>query len=120
MTLAARSRLGPYEIQAPLGTGGMGEVCRARDTRLERASSNGVRSRGRSVVLGHGGIRLRAGVGRAARVLVDRVEVPVARLQQIIRSKQAAGRDRDRLFLATHREAPVAPVENDELSRARL
>ncbi|HEV8610309.1 MAG TPA: protein kinase [Thermoanaerobaculia bacterium] len=36
MTLAAGTRLGPYEIQAPIGAGGMGEVYRARDTRLER------------------------------------------------------------------------------------
>ena len=36
MTLAAGSRLGPYEVLAPLGAGGMGEVYRARDTRLER------------------------------------------------------------------------------------
>ncbi|HEV8230859.1 MAG TPA: protein kinase [Thermoanaerobaculia bacterium] len=36
MTLSAGSRLGPYEIVAPLGAGGMGEVYRARDTRLER------------------------------------------------------------------------------------
>ena len=36
MTLAVGSRLGPYEILAPLGAGGMGEVYRARDTRLER------------------------------------------------------------------------------------
>jgi Tol biopolymer transport system component len=36
MMLAAGSKLGPYEIVAPLGAGGMGEVYRARDTRLDR------------------------------------------------------------------------------------
>ncbi|HEY3124686.1 MAG TPA: protein kinase, partial [Thermoanaerobaculia bacterium] len=36
MTISAGNRLGPYEVLAPLGAGGMGEVYKARDTRLER------------------------------------------------------------------------------------
>src|ERR1700686_4336451 len=36
MPLAPGTKLGPYEIQSPLGAGGMGEVYRAKDTRLDR------------------------------------------------------------------------------------
>ena len=36
MTLSPGTRLGPYEILAPIGAGGMGEVYRARDTKLDR------------------------------------------------------------------------------------
>lgn len=37
MTWSSGTRLGPYEVLAPLGAGGMGEVYRARDTRLDRS-----------------------------------------------------------------------------------
>ena len=36
MVLSVGTRLGPYEIVAPIGAGGMGEVYRAKDTRLDR------------------------------------------------------------------------------------
>src|SRR5271163_1151260 len=36
MSLAGGERLGPYEILAPIGAGGMGQVYRARDTKLKR------------------------------------------------------------------------------------
>src|SRR5437868_5524948 len=36
MALSVGTRLGPYEILSPIGAGGMGEVYRARDTRLDR------------------------------------------------------------------------------------
>src|SRR5262245_17906233 len=45
MALAPGSRLGPYEILSPLGAGGMGEVYRSHDTRLQRGVALKVISR---------------------------------------------------------------------------
>ena len=36
MALTSGTKLGPYEIESPIGAGGMGEVYRAKDTRLDR------------------------------------------------------------------------------------
>ncbi len=36
MTLERGTKLGPYQIESPIGAGGMGEVYKATDTRLER------------------------------------------------------------------------------------
>jgi len=39
VTLLAGKKVGPYEMVAPLGPGGMGEAYRARDTRLDREAA---------------------------------------------------------------------------------
>lgn len=46
--------------------------------------------------------------------LVEDVEIPVARLLHIVTSKERAGRDKDRLFLATHREALETLLRSEE------
>jgi hypothetical protein len=45
---------------------------------------------------------------------VDAVEIPVARLPHIVTSKHAAGRAKDLLFLATHREALEQLLKREE------
>jgi len=44
---------------------------------------------------------------------VEGVEIPVARLEHIVRSKAAVGREKDRLFLAAHREELAKLLERD-------
>jgi serine/threonine protein kinase len=56
MQLGAGTRLGPYEIEALVGAGGMGEVYRARDTRLDRVVALKVLS---PVLAGHPDLRER-------------------------------------------------------------
>jgi len=52
MSLNPGDKLGPYEILAPIGAGGMGEVYRARDTKLDRDVANRVHIRKRARFVG--------------------------------------------------------------------
>jgi hypothetical protein len=45
---------------------------------------------------------------------IEGAEVPTARLLHIVKSKEAAGRDKDRLFLATHRDALAQLLKNQD------
>jgi serine/threonine protein kinase len=45
MSLAATTRLGPYEIIGPVGAGGMGDVYKGRDSRLDRTVAIKILSR---------------------------------------------------------------------------
>jgi serine/threonine protein kinase len=56
MPLSSGTRLGPYEITAPAGAGGMGEVYRARDTRLDRIVATKVLP---AQIANHDGLRQR-------------------------------------------------------------
>ena len=46
--------------------------------------------------------------------LVEGVPIPVARLSDIVASKAAAGREKDRLFLASHAEALRSLIDEDD------
>lgn len=50
---------------------------------------------------------------------IEGVELPVARLLHIVQSKQAVGRDKDKLFLATYRDALEQLLKRDALDDDR-
>jgi eukaryotic-like serine/threonine-protein kinase len=85
MTLSAGTRLGPYELGEPIGAGGMGEVYRAKDTRLERTGGR------------QGVARAPVGVGRVpsavrARGEDDLAALPHAHLRSVRRRQPGRGR----------------------------
>src|SRR5689334_5717849 len=67
MPLVAGTKLGPYEILSPIGAGGMGEVYRARDSRLHRTVAIKVLTRDPAGDAGHRSLLLQE--ARAAAVL---------------------------------------------------
>ena len=87
MGLAAGTRLGPYEIVAPLGAGGMGEVYRARDTRLGREVAIKVLPEGFAA-----SESLRARFDREAKSISALNHPNICTLHDV-------GHDQDRLFL---------------------
>jgi Tol biopolymer transport system component len=87
MALAAGTRLGPYEIVAPLGAGGMGEVYRARDTRLGREVAVKVLPEGFA-----GSESVRARFEREAKSISALNHPNICTLHDV-------GQDRERLFL---------------------
>ena len=87
MTLQAGTRLGPYEIVEPIGKGGMGEVYRAADHRLNRSVAIKILSAG-------------AGVSAEARERFDREAKAIARLEHPnVCRVYDVGRDRDLDYL---------------------
>ena len=82
VALSANQRLGPYEIQSRLGAGGMGEVYRARDTRLDRSVAIKVLPEGRA-----GKTELRERFEREARTIAALNHPHICTLYDIGRHK---------------------------------
>ena len=84
MSLPGGTRLGPYEILAPIGAGGMGEVYRARDTRLDRivAIKTSKQRFSKPKLLAIAALLLTASLG-AAELTVDHVSVAGRDLKQM-------------------------------------
>src|ERR671913_63664 len=78
MALPSGTRLGSYEIVAPLGSGGMGEVYRARDTRLDRDVAIKVLTRD----LGDAGAR-REALAREARAIAKLTHARISALHDV-------------------------------------
>ncbi len=86
MSLVPGTQLGPYEILAPLGAGGMGEVYRARDTRLDRTVAIKVLS---SVLTANADVKAR--FEREARAISQLQHPHICTLHDIGRAEIAGG-----------------------------
>ena len=68
----------------------------------------------RFIVMGEFEVEVEVVWERRRTFVVDDVEIPVARLADIVTSKANAGREKDRLFLATHAEALRNLIRGDD------
>jgi serine/threonine protein kinase len=92
MPHSAGDKLGPYEILAPIGKGGMGEVYRARDTKLDRdvaikGSSRRARARSRTART----FRARGESSRVAEPSQHRPDIRRGRVQEPPRAGHGVG-----------------------------
>ena len=105
MLLTPGTRLGPYEIVAPIGAGGMGEVFKARDTRLDRIVSIKISQ-----------ARFSERFEREARAVAALKHPNICQIFDVGTSPEAPGY----LVMEFVDGAPIAPVDSGKSSRGMI